>query len=419
MKALQNVTALVLAGLLVSQVQAQAVDIPASVSGTYTLTYDYASTGSPFTNGTVKTFVLDGAADTMCVDGVSLGKGYFRSGSGSEMLWSDGSGIFYALSLLDAGGFSEINVYSPSDAGTNWKGQFPGPGTYSSAVTCTGGSAQTQTLTSEQEYVIALAAELYPDLFASHGDVKSAQGYTYLTFDSNVSVGFKDGLLYLAGGPFGAQPQSKGTVSQVTTQLTNLKNSVTITPTADMTSLFNFAAQVYPGIFTNGTSFQTDASGYLYKYFDSGVYAAIRNGTVYVRGGSFGNAYKSVGALNAVLSQLQTAVNGGNNNNNNNGGTTNPGLYNLTVSGTITMTGIVNYSVPFTAVSLGAQVVPLPTDNQGIHQIAGSFGAASGSGSYSVEVINNTSSRITYRIKFSGTYSGLTANYDLTFDYTK
>ena len=78
-----------------------------------------------------------------------------------------------------------------------------------------------------------------------------------------------------------------------------------------MTSLFDFAAQVYPSLFQNGTSFQTDANGYLYKYFDSGVYAAIKDGVVYVKGGSFGNTYTSIGELNSLLSRLQTAVSGG------------------------------------------------------------------------------------------------------------
>src|SRR5690606_8863942 len=145
-----KVAALGLAGLLVSQAQAQAVDIPASVSGTYVLTYDFVQSGSPFTKGTVKTFVLNGTTDTMCVDGASLGAGYYRSGSGSEMLWNGGNGVYYALSLRNDNAFNEINVYSPSDSGSNWKGQFPGPGTYSSAIDCSGGTGAVLSLTADQ-----------------------------------------------------------------------------------------------------------------------------------------------------------------------------------------------------------------------------------------------------------------------------
>ncbi|MDY6949062.1 MAG: hypothetical protein SXG53_25485 [Pseudomonadota bacterium] len=419
----QKVAALVLGGLLVSQVQAQAPDIPANVSGTYTLTYDYASAGSPFTNGTVKTFVLDGAADTMCVDGVSLGTGYFRSGSGSEMLWSDGAGTFYALSLLNTGGFSEINVYSPSDAGNNWKGQFPGPGTYSSAVNCSGGSTPAQTtLTTDQEYVIGLAAELYPDLFTTRIATGTTQGYTYAAYNSGVHVGFKDGNLFVTGGPWGSQIQNMGTVSTVTTKLTNAKNSLTVTPTADMNSLFTYAAQVYPNIFTNGTAFKVDAYGYLYKYFaDSGVYAAIKNGAVYVRGGAYGNAYTSVGALNSLLGQLQAVVNG---NNNPGGGTTIPsGNYNLTVSGTVTVSGFAQ------AFSYSIAGIPAPdvSDHDDIEEAFVDALGNAGSGititQFSYDVVSSTANLVEFNVTVAATIStngfSMPYSYNLNYRYTK
>ncbi len=410
----QKVSGLVLAGLFAAQAQAQVPDIPSSISGTYTLTYAFARSGSPFTNGTVKTFVLNGSTDTLCVEGVSLGTGYYRSGAGSEMLWDGGDGIYYAVSLKTTGGFNEINVYSPSDAGSNWQGQFPGPGTYSSAVTCGGTAAPT--LTSEQEAVIEIAAGLYPDLFTSHGDIKSAEGYTYLTFNSGVSVGFKDGNLYVAGGPFGADIQNKGTIAQVTTALTNQRNSVAVTPTTDMTNLFSLAAQVYPTLFTNGTSFQTSADGYLYKYFDTGIYAAIKDGQVYVKGGQFGSAYTSVGALNAVLSQLNTAVNGG-------GGTTIPsGNYNLAVTGTFTVSGVT------TGYTLNIAGIPAPdiNDHDEIEQaFVDSFTGVEGLTvtSFNYTVVSSTANLVEFDVTVSATVtqSGFSIPYsiNLNYKYTK
>ncbi len=298
----QKISALVLVGLLGASAQAQ--DVPSNVSGTYTLSYAYGST--PFPNGTTKTFVLNGATDTLCVDGVSLGTGYVKAGSPAEIFWNGGGNVYYAMSLTNTGALNEFNVHYPNDA--TYVGQFPGTAPSSSSTTCAGAST-TPTLTTDQQAAINLAAGLYPDLFTTGGTVKTAQGYTYQTFASGVSVGFKDGALYLAGGPFGAAIQNKGTVAAVTTSLTNLKNSINITPTTDMTNLFTLAAQAYPTLFAGGTSIQTSADGYLYKYFaTSGMYAAIKNGSVYVKGGSYGNAYTSVGALTSVLTALNTKI---------------------------------------------------------------------------------------------------------------
>jgi hypothetical protein len=264
--------------------------------------------------------------------------------------------------------------------------------------------------------VIEIAAGLYPELFTSHGDVKSAEGYTYLTFNSGVSVGFKDGNLYVAGGPFGAAIQNRGTIEQVKTALTNQRNSVAITPTADMTSLFNLAAQAYPTLFTNGTSFQTSADGYLYKFFDSGVYAAIKNGVVYVKGGQFGSAYTSVGALNAVLSQLNTTVNG----NPGSGSTIPSGNFNLTVSGTVTLSGIVSITQPF---SFAVNGIPAPSVSD-VDAIKSAFqtslgGSGATIGSFSFTVVENAATRIEFNVTATATVSGLTSNYVLNYVYSK
>jgi hypothetical protein len=414
----QKLSISLLAGLLASTVQAQVPDIPANVSGTYTLTYAFASGTTPFANGTVKTFVLNGTTDVMCVDGVSLGTGYFRSGAGSEMLWNGGNGTYYALSLLTAGGFSEINVYSPSDAGNNWKGQFPGPGTYSSAVTCgatSGGT--TPTLTTSQQAVISVAAGLYPDLFTGGGAVTLANGYVTQSFTSGVTVGFKDGAVFTSGGPFGSTIQNRGTEAAVTTSLTNLKNSINVTPSTDITNLFNLAVQAYPTLLAGGGSFLTSADGYLYKYFSTtGMYAAVKNGTVYLKGGAYGNAYTNVGALNAVLTSLNTKVNGST------GGTGNipQGNFNLTVSGTVTLSGIVSITQPF---SFSVNGIPAPSVSN-TDAIRSAFqtslgGSGATIGSFSFTVVENAATRVEFNVTATATVSGLTSSYALNYVYSK
>jgi hypothetical protein len=407
----QKFSGLLLVGLLGTTAQAQ--DIPASASGTYTLTYAFAQSGSPFTNGTVKTFVLNGTTDTLCVDGVSLGTGYTQSGS-SEIFWNGGGGVYYAVSFKASGALNEVNVNSPTDSGSNWKGQFPGPGTFSSSVTC---AAAAPTLTADQQAVIDIAAGLYPDLFLGAGTVGSAQGYTYQPFSSGVIVGFKDGQLYVTGGPFGSAIEPKGSVAAVTANLTSLKNSVNVTPTADMTSVLTLAAQVYPNLFSGtGSEFRTSADGYLYQYFaNTGIYAAFKNGNVYVKGGSLGNAYTSVGALNAVLANLNAAINGG-------GGSIPSGNYNLVVSGTVSILGI---SQPF---SFQVNGIPAP-DVSDQDDIEEAFRSAltSTSGltinSFTYNVVSSTSNLVEFNVTVSATIttSGFATSYsyNLNYKYTK
>jgi hypothetical protein len=283
-------------------------------------------------------------------------------------------------------------------------------------------AANAQALTAEQLTVIGLAGELYPDLFLVGGDVKSAQGYTYMTFSSGVSVGFKDGALYVAGGPYGATPRNMGTVAQVQAQLQTLKSSVSVQPSTDMTSLLTLAAQAYPTLFSGtGSEFRTTADGYLYRYFaNTGIYAAFKNGNVYVKGGSFGNAYTSVGALNSLLSALDVKVNG-----------STPvipsGNYNLTVSGTVTISGPIAISQPFSYTING---IPAPnvSDQAAIKSaFSDSLTGQSANGititNFSYTTISNTANLVEFDVSVSATIntSGLNTGYtySLKYKYTK
>jgi hypothetical protein len=276
-----------------------------------------------------------------------------------------------------------------------------------------GANVQAQTLTASQQQALTLAAELYPDLFKGNQGVQQAQGYTYLTFSSGVAVGFKDADLYVRGGPFGPDIQKRGTVAQVTTQLTNLKNSVAVTPTADMTNLFTQAAKVYPNLFTGGSAFQTDAEGYLYKVFSSGVYAAIKNGNVYLKGGAYGTYYTSVGALNALLNQL---------NGNNNQNPIPTGNYNLAVTGTVSVAGVTQ------GISLNIANIPAPdvSDHDDIEE---AFGDAMTDvpgltiTSFTYDVVSSSSNLVEFNISVAAVISqmGFTIpyTYKLNYKYTK
>src|SRR5690606_14315011 len=104
----------------------------------------------------------------------------------------------------------------------------------------------------------------------------------------------KDGELFLMGGPFGSSIVSKGSVSDVLLLLEDLKADLNLSASSDMLTLFSLAAAQFPDIFSGASEIRTSADGYLYRHYaDTGVYAGIKNGLVYLKGGAFGSFYTS------------------------------------------------------------------------------------------------------------------------------
>lgn len=210
--------------LPLASVQAQSIpaDVPTSVSGTYQLTYTTGNT--PFAANSVKTFVINGTNETLCVDGKGLSAAFLRTVGAAEQLWQDGT-VFYGLSVLPNGNLSEINVYSGSTNPNSWAGQFTGTRT-STSTTCAGGTGGSLSLSAEAEAVFALAKQLYPDLFpgATQPDLGEYEGYIYRFYQgSGIYVGVKDNEIWLMGGPFGPNPARQGLISEVKLFLDNEK----------------------------------------------------------------------------------------------------------------------------------------------------------------------------------------------------
>jgi hypothetical protein len=293
--------------------------------------------------------------------------------------------------------------------------------------------ALAQTISNDARAAVTLAAELYPDLFVGSSAVREADGYTYVTFSSGVYLGFKDGSVFVSGGPFGSGIKNQGSIATVHAQLQRLKASLAVTQTADMTALFDLAAQLYPSLFTAATSTGVSADGYLYRFYaNSGIWVGIKNGLVHLKGGAFGNAYTSRGSIAAVSAQLRAALNPA--------PTPTPtptpsvtptptptpvptptptpvtGLYDLTVSGKISMNGML-LDIP--AITLLDVPAPGAADHKAFEDAVKSMGASNISG-LTVELISNTSARIAYRVRFNATLTGLgSVSYDLTYDYVK
>lgn len=199
----------------------------------------------------------------------------------------------------------------------------------------------------------------------------------------------------------------------------------TTTVTTDVQSIFDLAAHVYPSLLVNGSAFGL-YQGYTYKFFaSSGIYVGIKDNKVFTMGGPFGNAIKEQGTVSLVLNALQTAkakidaakpVT-----------PTTPttpttpaiptGLYTLKVTGNVNMSLGVSTALNFTLQNMPAPNVSDTTII--VDQVKSQLAGISNISNIKVTSINNTASRVTFRVEFTAVMSGLSVSYDLTYDYTR
>ena len=298
--------------------------IPASMTGTYSLTYTRTNTGGPFTNGQAVSLVVK-SDNSLCVNGTTYTNPVIRNGNAHEAIWKATSiSTEFALSSL-VNGFNEVNVGSLG--GSAFYGQLKGSKT-STSTTCT------------------------------------------------------------------AQPQV----------------------TASMNSLFQLAESKLAAYFPPG-AVTLFLENYVYRFYPStGVYLAFAGNNVYLLGGAFGNAVVDAGTISSVLAALETYQAPGTGG----GGSGTADLWKLTISGSFNTTFIQNLA--FSGITL--QNVPAPDLNNtsAINQEINSTlsGVASNIGSITITVVNNTSTRRTFDVRFTATVTGAgTVTYNLRYDYTK
>lgn len=98
--------------------------VPTSLEGTYTLTYGFAQTGSPYTDGTTATFTIMNNELTVEIDGhdcITL-KNPVLIGTNNYKFKDDcRDNIAFNVSPNNNGSFNEINV---EPLGQGWLGQF-------------------------------------------------------------------------------------------------------------------------------------------------------------------------------------------------------------------------------------------------------------------------------------------------------
>lgn len=302
--------------------------VPASLQGTYSMTFDAQSNTAPFKEGERMTVVVM-PNNQICIAGLLLSNPVIRNGNPHEAIWIHAaSKIEAALSSLVTG-FNEINV---------------------------------------QQGVLGTAS------FIQHGQLR------------------------------GQKTSSSTTCSATPPPLTISANAQ---------AMLDLAAQIYPTLFTNGGPLAT-TEGYVYRFFrDSGIYIGIKDDNVYTLGGPFGNVITNKGSVAVVLKWLQdTKIRLDQQNNN-------PpaagGLYNLKITGFVQAGGI-SMAVP--NVETTGVPAPRPSQREVFEETIKTGFGVSAIANYKITVINDTASRVTYRVEFSVT-GPMSMIYDLTYDYTR
>lgn len=98
--------------------------VPSSIDGTYTLTYGFAQSGSPFADGTMATFTISNNELTVEVDGfdcITLRNPVLIGSNNFKFKDDCRDNIGYNVSPNNDGSFNEINI---EPLGQGWYGQF-------------------------------------------------------------------------------------------------------------------------------------------------------------------------------------------------------------------------------------------------------------------------------------------------------
>lgn len=180
--------------------------------------------------------------------------------------------------------------------------------------------------------------------------------------------------------------------------------------------IFALAESKLPTIFPSGAVTLTFEK-YLYRFYSStSVYLAFAGNAVYLLGGSFGDVIVNIGAADKVLASLEALeveVTTG-------GGSGSATLWNLSISGSLNTPFVQN--VAFSGIAIPNVPAPnLNNTNEVNDEIVNSLaGIASGIGSISITVVNNSDARRTFDVNFNATLPGLGAvTYNLRYDYTR
>lgn len=241
----------------------------------------------------------------------------------------------------------------------------------------------------------------------------TASGINYAL--SNLTSGFNEVNVAANGGTFFGQLGGSKTSNSTSC------DSSPVAVSADIASVFSLAESKVPEYFPGGAITLT-FQGYVYRFYPTtGIYLAMANNNVFLLGGAFGNAIVDAGTISSVITALeaiQVDTSPGT------GGGSNPDLWDLVISGTVTTTTF-GFGTTVNFQDLGLNDIPAPdlgnTDEINQEIINSLEGIATGISSIVITVVNNTDSRRTFNVSFNAqaAAAGVDVSYQLTYDYTR
>ncbi|HBX38425.1 MAG TPA: hypothetical protein DEG76_14560 [Pseudohongiella sp.] len=213
-----------------SSVLAQtAATIPASMQGTYEVTFGSAQPGAPLTNGTTATMVI-APGGSICIAEYLFSNPVQADNSTAEAVYTSAAlGLKLRLSDIQSGSFNELNVMSSSDA---FLGQLSGS-KVSNETSCAmlGGTPPDMSAIADIfKYAEQAYASLFPNAQVDNTfeiiDGFIARGYA----STGTYIGIRNGTVYVLGGEFGNQPVTIGTVANTRAQLISTVTGEPVTP---------------------------------------------------------------------------------------------------------------------------------------------------------------------------------------------
>lgn len=196
---------------------AQQAQIPESLHGTYSLTFQTDHPQPPLPDGAQAELVL-APGGALCIADYLLTDPQPHPGNASEALWT-ASDVGVQLALSDiTGSLSQIDVLTLEE---DFLGQFTGSKT-SDSTACGSLDAIPQNI-EDIDSVFVMAEQAFPDLFpadTSDASLRVLDGFIYRHYPaSGAYIGINENGVHLMGGPFGNQPEQVGSIASTRAQL--------------------------------------------------------------------------------------------------------------------------------------------------------------------------------------------------------
>jgi VHL beta domain len=433
--------------------QAQtAFDIPTTLTGTYNLLVPSYNGELPFTRGSTIKIVVNGSTDTVCIGGVEQKASRTTSTSPEVFDVIHAGGLSFRL-IFSSGSFLQMTAENKLATGTRiGDATFTSGSRQSTATDCTASRPQ---LSTAEQSLFSLAEFVYPSLLKDGTAAGIYQGFVYKYFPSSkIYVGIKGTTVYTLGGPFGTEVKNQGSTANLVTALQSAKTKIELNSTGDavtLASMSPLACALETTIASSNKSnsplamslnnssqsavkiwwLDLEGKRTLYYTLSPGLSAQLNtfpNHLWLVTDtnnsclGIYATDNVTKANVSLVVKRAEVNTKGATTWTNGdpvNGGGTADGLYLLTLTGSVRTSGFTSVSVP---INLSINGLPAPSVNDTtliVDQVRTQLGA-SGVANVKVTSINNTASRVTFRVEFTAVLSTLGAvTYDLTYDYTR